>query len=124
MELTGRPRPTVCTICVTGIVFALFINASHVAIHDSAQRPGGLYISWPPLVTTQGIAPRMTNAEVTLAIRRAPPPAQHFTVEHVHVHAIGQAVVGMVENRGIARNLRTPWKANCPCISALTAGIR
>ena len=43
---------------------------------------------------------------------------QKVTVEHVHVHSGGQAVVGMVETRGegITENRgSTPCKANCLC---------
>ena len=50
---------------------------------------------------------------------------QKVTVEHVHVHAGGQAVVGTVETPGGGgrREIRgsTPCKANCPCTSARDA---
>jgi hypothetical protein len=43
------------------------------------------------------------------------------TVEHVHVHAGGQAVVGMVETQGgwgsTETRGSTPCTANCPCTS-------
>jgi hypothetical protein len=51
---------------------------------------------------------------------------QKVTVEHVHVHAGGQAVVGMVENPGGwgSAEIRgsTPCKANYRCISASDVG--
>ena len=44
---------------------------------------------------------------------------QKVTVEHVHVHAGGQAVVGMVERPGGGDRSEiggtTPCKADCPC---------
>ena len=44
---------------------------------------------------------------------------QKVTVEHVHVHAGGQAVVGMVETPGGGDRSEiggtTPCKADCPC---------
>ena len=47
---------------------------------------------------------------------------QKVTVEHVHVHAGGQAVVGTVESPGGwgSTEIRgsTPCKANCPCTAA------
>ena len=43
---------------------------------------------------------------------------QKVTVEHVHVHAGGQAVVGMVETPG---GTTTPCEANCPCTTARDA---
>ena len=50
---------------------------------------------------------------------------QKVTVEHVHVHAGGQAVVGMVETPGGwgSPEIRgsTPCKADCPCTSARDA---
>ena len=50
---------------------------------------------------------------------------QKVTVEHVHVHAGGQAVVGMVEapGGGDASEIRgtTPCEANCPCTAARDA---
>jgi hypothetical protein len=50
---------------------------------------------------------------------------QKVTVEHVHVHSGGQAVVGVVGTLG-GRRVRetgesTPCKANCPCTSARDA---
>ena len=52
---------------------------------------------------------------------------QKVTVEHVHVHAGGQAVVGVVEPGGgdhTKSRGTTPCKANCPCTSALGAERR
>jgi hypothetical protein len=48
---------------------------------------------------------------------------QKVTVEHVHVHAGGQAVVGTVEAPGGSAEIRgsSPCKANCPCTSARDA---
>ena len=50
---------------------------------------------------------------------------QKVTVEHVHVHAGGQAVVGIVETPGRRgwREIRgtTPCEANCPCTTACDA---
>ena len=51
---------------------------------------------------------------------------QKVTVEHVHVHAGGQAVVGMVDapaRGGGSPEIggTTPCKANCPCTSARDA---
>jgi hypothetical protein len=46
---------------------------------------------------------------------------QKVTVEHVHVHSGGQAVVGVVENpgKGSQRKSEAQWcKGNCPCTSA------
>src|SRR5437667_3012401 len=46
---------------------------------------------------------------------------QKVTVEHVHLHAGGQAVVGTIETPGvgIARNRRNnPMQPDCPCIGA------
>ena len=44
---------------------------------------------------------------------------QKVTVEHVHVHSGGQAVVGVVETPGGGDHAKvggsTPCKANCPC---------
>ena len=44
---------------------------------------------------------------------------QKVTVEHVHVHAGGQAVVGVVETTGGWGSQQiggtTPCKADCPC---------
>ena len=53
---------------------------------------------------------------------------QKVTVEHVHVHAGGQAVVGMIETPGGGDRPEirgsTPCKANCPCASADAAERR
>ena len=49
---------------------------------------------------------------------------QKVTVEHVHVHAGGQAVVGMVETPGEGDRPKSedqPCKADCPCTSACDA---
>ena len=48
---------------------------------------------------------------------------QKVTVEHVYVHAGGQAVVGMVETQGgIARNRRNnPLHSTCSCTGARNA---
>ena len=50
---------------------------------------------------------------------------QKVTVEHVHVHAGGQAVVGKVETPGGGDRTEirgsTPCKANCPCTAARDA---
>jgi len=45
---------------------------------------------------------------------------QKVTVEHVHVHEGGQAIVGTVETRGGTEEITgsTPCKGNWPCISA------
>jgi hypothetical protein len=51
---------------------------------------------------------------------------QKVTVEHVHVHAGGRAVVGMVQTPGGwgSTEIRgsTPCKANCPCTRRHDAG--
>jgi hypothetical protein len=50
---------------------------------------------------------------------------QKVTVEHVHVHAGRQAVVGMVETPGGAKRKNrgsTPCKASCLCTAAPAAG--
>jgi hypothetical protein len=50
---------------------------------------------------------------------------QKVTVEHVHVHAGGEAVVGMVESPGGRGSSEitgtTPCEANCPCTTARDA---
>jgi hypothetical protein len=48
---------------------------------------------------------------------------QKVTVEHVHVHSGGQAVVGLVDTAGARKAIRGSrrCKANYPCTSALGA---
>jgi hypothetical protein len=53
---------------------------------------------------------------------------QKVTVEHVHVHAGGQAVVGSIDRPGGWGSIKTggtsPCKANCPCTGAPDVGPR